>query len=222
MNRTEDYGICVIKSKIDILAVIEASNLQLRKKGRNYFGLCPFHTEKTPSFCIDPKKNRFKCFGCGVSGDQINLYARLNGIDNGQAIYQLSQRIGISRNKLTKEQKIVISKQHEDRTLEKKFEQEYKNLFYYLCILRNSMIAKAKNHKEIIQVAQDSLLIQYYHEKAYHDYLLEGLLAGLLEEIDFDEQIDFFEIAIGVVNKWKNILKKQEQKGFENVAQTSY
>lgn len=108
MNHTVDYGICEIKSKIDILAVIEASNLQLRKKGRNYFGLCPFHIEKTPSFCIDPKKNRFKCFGCGVSGDQINLYARLNCIKNGQAIFQLAKRLGLSKAKLTKKQQLEV------------------------------------------------------------------------------------------------------------------
>lgn len=217
MNYTLAYIISEIKSKIDIQSVVEDSHLHLRKKGRNYFGLCPFHSEKTPSFSVNPQKNIFKCFGCGASGDQINLYARLNGIDNGQAIFQLSQRIGLSVNKLTEQQKVVLSKRQEDKKLEKKFEQEYRHLFYYLCDLRNSMKAKLKNHKGISQVVQDSVLIRYYHEKAYHEYLLDGLLAGLLEEIDFDKQIDFFESAIGVVGDWKNILEKRKLQGLLNV-----
>lgn len=133
-------------------------------------------------------------------GDQINLYVGLNGINNGNAVSELAKRIGLSRKKLTKEQKVEVSKRREDRMIEKRFEQEYKRLFYYLCNLRDSMKAKGKNYKDIDQVEQDPLLIRYYHEIAYHEFLLDGLLAGLLEEIDFDQQIDFFESAIGVVN----------------------
>ncbi|MGG0848818.1 CHC2 zinc finger domain-containing protein [Peribacillus simplex] len=222
INPSLNYIITEIKSKIDILTVVEESNLHLRKRGRNYMGLCPFHSEKTASFSVNPQKNIFKCFGCGVSGDQINLYAQLHGMDNGQAVYQLLQRIGLRGDKLTKQQKIVISKRQEDQKLEKKFEQEYKHLFDYLCNLRNFTKAKAKKHKEMGQVEQDYLLIRYYHEKAYQEYLLDALLAGLLEEIDFDQQIDIFEIAMGVVDNWKNLLKKQKLKGFENVELTSF
>ncbi|WP_324199228.1 CHC2 zinc finger domain-containing protein [Bacillus subtilis] len=222
INPSLNYIITEIKSKIDILTVVEESNLHLSKRGRNYMGLCPFHNEKTASFSVNPQKNIFKCFGCGISGDQINLYARLHDIDNGQAIYQLSQRIGLTGKRLTKQQKVVISEQQEDRKLEKKFEKEYTQLFNYLCNLQNSMKAKAKKYKEMNHLEKDSLLIHYYHEKAYHEYLLDGLLAGLLEEIDFDQQIDFFELANGVVDNWKNLLKNQKLKGFENVELISY
>lgn len=222
MIHTFNYTTVQIKERISLLDVADEFGLKLRKAGRSYKGLCPFHNEKTPSFYIHPKKNIFKCFGCGVSGDPINLYALLNGINNGQAIYQLSQRLGVTGNRLSKEQKIVLSKRHVDRTLEKKFEQVYKHLFYYLCNLRDSMKAKANNYKEISQIMQDTQLIRYYHEKAYHEYLLDGLLAGLFEEIEFDQQIDFFLSAIGVVNNWKGLLRKQKLKGFENVELTNY
>ena len=162
INPSLNYIITEIKSKIDILTVVEESNLHLSKRGRNYMGLCLFHSEKTASFSVNPQKNIFKCFGCGVSGDQINLYALLHNIDNGQAIYQLSQRIGLTGSKLTKQQKIVISKRQDDQKLEKKFEQEYRQLFDYLCNLRNFMKSKAEKHKEMGQVEQDSLLIRYY------------------------------------------------------------
>jgi hypothetical protein len=68
------------------------------------------------------------------------------------------------------------------------------------------MKVRAKSYKDIDHLDQDPILICYYHEIAYHEYLLDGLLAGLLEEIDFDQQIDFFESAIGVVNNWKGLL----------------
>jgi DNA primase catalytic core len=222
MNLTLNYTIREIKSKIDILTIVNESSLQLRKRGRNFIGLCPVHSEKTPSFSVNPQKNIFKCFGCGISGDQINLFAQLNGIKNGQAVSELAKRIGLSGKKLTKEQKIEVSKRQEDRVLEKWFEQDYKRLFYYLCNLRDSLKAKANSYKDIDRIEQDPLLIRYYHEIAYHEYLLDGLLAALLEEIDFDQQIDFFESAIGVVNNWKVLLKNQKLKGFENVELTSY
>ncbi|MFS0776483.1 CHC2 zinc finger domain-containing protein [Neobacillus sp. 3P2-tot-E-2] len=222
MNLTLDYTIGEIKSKVDILTIVEESSLQLRKRGRNFIGLCPFHSEKTPSFSVNPHKNIFKCFGCGISGDQISLYAQLNGIKNGKAVSELAQRIGLSGKKLTKQQKIVVSKRQEDKTLEKRFEQEYKRLFYYLCTLRDYMKVKAKNYKDIDRVVLDPILILYYHESAYHEYLLDGLLAGLLDELNFDRQIDFFGSAIGVVNKWKGLLRKQKLKGFENVELISY
>lgn len=222
MNLSLDYTIREIKSKIDILTIVEESTLHLRKRGRNFIGLCPFHSEKTPSFTVNPQKNIFKCFGCGVSGDLINLYAQLNGIKNRKAVSELAQRIGLSGKKLTKKQKKEASKRQEDRTLEKQFEQEYKCLFYYLCNLRDYMKVKAKNYKDIDRVVQDPILIRYYHESAYQEYLLEGLLAGLLDELDFDQQIDFFESAIGVVKNWKWLLGKQKLKGFENVELISY
>lgn len=59
-----------IKAATNILDIIQES-VQLKKKGANHVGLCPFHTEKTPSFTVS--KERYKCFGCGKSGDVIDF-----------------------------------------------------------------------------------------------------------------------------------------------------
>ncbi|USK87348.1 CHC2 zinc finger domain-containing protein [Peribacillus asahii] len=197
-----------IKAKVDIVTVIEESPLHLRKRGRNFIGLCPFHSEKTPSFSVNPQKNIFKCFGCGVSGDQINLYARLNHINNGQAISQLSKRVGLTGKKLNKKQRLEVIKWQEDKELEKKFTQKYNEMFYFLCELRDYMKERAGAYKTINHIEKDSLLMCYYHAKAIHEDLLNRLLAGLHDEIDFEQQIAYFYAAKGVVERWEKLLEK--------------
>jgi len=63
-----------IKSKIDIVEFI-SDYVHLKKSGQNYKGLCPFHSEKTPSFMVSQAKQIFHCFGCGVGGDVVIIKA---------------------------------------------------------------------------------------------------------------------------------------------------
>jgi DNA primase catalytic core len=209
MKNTNRFIITEIKNKIDILRVVEESNLQLRKRGRNYIGLCPFHNERTPSFSVNPQKNIFKCFGCEVGGDQINLYARLHGIENRQAVSELAKRLGLGNMQLTNEQQIEISKQQKDIELENAFAGKLKVFFDFLCSLKNSMVAEAKTYKCIEQLEQDYLLIAYYHEEANIRDLLEGLHMGIFEEIDIYQQISVYMAAKGVVEEWEMLLEKQ-------------
>ncbi len=69
-----------ILDKPDILPVIEQYT-SLRKVGKNYSGLCPFHDERTPSFIVDTNRQRFKCFGCGESGDVLDFVQKIHGAD---------------------------------------------------------------------------------------------------------------------------------------------
>ena len=61
-----------IRNKLDIVNVI-SSYISLEKKGRNYFGLCPFHDDHTPSLSVSPEKQIYKCFVCGESGNVFNF-----------------------------------------------------------------------------------------------------------------------------------------------------
>ena len=67
MKDNLDYA-KIIKEKITLVDFLN-KDLRLIKSGANYKALCPFHNEKTPSFTINPEKNTFKCFGCGIAGD---------------------------------------------------------------------------------------------------------------------------------------------------------
>lgn len=70
---------------------------KLTKRGYRLIAKCPFHFEKTPSFHLDTQKDRFKCFGCHVYGDSIDLYARTHNLSNREAIKQMAALLGISR-----------------------------------------------------------------------------------------------------------------------------
>ena len=67
-----------VKGKVDIVEVI-SSYIPLKKAGRNYSGLCPFHSERTPSFMVSPERQAFKCFGCSESGDVFTFVEKMEG-----------------------------------------------------------------------------------------------------------------------------------------------
>jgi len=89
-----------IKERADIIAIVSRF-VQLKKTGRTWVGLCPFHNEKTPSFHVSPQLGIFKCFGCGKSGDVINFLEEIEHSDFGTVIENLARETGVtlSRNR---------------------------------------------------------------------------------------------------------------------------
>ena len=93
MKDLKDY-IDELHEKVDIVSTINRY-VKLKKRGRNYVGLCPFHEEKTPSFVVSPEKQIFHCFGCGASGDVIKFLMKIDGMDFKEAITILAQDAGM-------------------------------------------------------------------------------------------------------------------------------
>ncbi|MDP1710333.1 MAG: CHC2 zinc finger domain-containing protein, partial [candidate division WWE3 bacterium] len=83
-----------VKRKLDVVEVI-SSYLPLQKSGKNYKALCPFHSEKTPSFMVSPTLQIFKCFGCGEGGDVISFYSKIEGVPFGEALKEMAKRAGV-------------------------------------------------------------------------------------------------------------------------------
>lgn len=83
-----------IKSRIDIVDLV-GEYVNLKKAGRNYKALCPFHDEKTPSFMVSPELQIFKCFGCGKSGDAIEFLKLYENIEFWDALEILAKRAGV-------------------------------------------------------------------------------------------------------------------------------
>jgi len=94
MARVPEETIERIRNTADIYDVV-AQYVDLKKRGRNFFGLCPFHSEKTPSFSVAPDKQIYHCFGCGAGGNVFSFIVEHEKISFIEAVQQLGQKYGI-------------------------------------------------------------------------------------------------------------------------------
>ena len=94
MARYSEEIIDEVRQSNDIVDVI-SQYVNLKRSGRNYFGLCPFHNEKSPSFSVSPDKQIFHCFGCGVGGNAITFIMKIEGCGFVEALQILAERANI-------------------------------------------------------------------------------------------------------------------------------
>ena len=83
-----------IRRRADIASLI-GEYVTLKKAGRNYLGLCPFHREKTPSFTVSPDKQMFYCFGCSEGGNVFSFLMKLNHLTFPEAVRHLAKKMGV-------------------------------------------------------------------------------------------------------------------------------
>jgi len=83
-----------IRSRVDIVEIV-GQFVNLKRSGEHWKGLCPFHSEKTPSFTVNPKRGIFHCFGCGVGGDAFGFLMRQDRLAFPEAVRTLAQRTGV-------------------------------------------------------------------------------------------------------------------------------
>jgi DNA primase len=81
-----------LKASLDLVEVVTRFGVKLKRKGANFFGLCPFHQESTPSFSVNPRAQLWHCFGCGAGGDVFTFVQRLENLTFPQAVRRLFQR----------------------------------------------------------------------------------------------------------------------------------
>ncbi|MCC8091008.1 MAG: CHC2 zinc finger domain-containing protein, partial [Oscillospiraceae bacterium] len=79
----------------EIVGVVSSYVNLSRRSGANLFGLCPFHNEKTPSFCVSPDKQIYHCFGCGKGGSVINFIMEIENLSYPDAVAFLARRAGM-------------------------------------------------------------------------------------------------------------------------------
>ena len=94
MIRYSDELIEEVRQSNDVVDII-SQYVHLTRKGRNYFGLCPFHNEKSPSFSVSPDRQIFHCFGCGVGGNVYTFLMKIEGITFKESLEQLAERANI-------------------------------------------------------------------------------------------------------------------------------
>jgi DNA primase len=105
-----------IRQAVDIVEII-GDYVQLKKQGRNYFGLCPFHGENTPSFSVSPDKQIFHCFGCGAGGNVFSFLMELEGISFQETAIRLAEKAQIDLQ--------INSLHHKEKSVSKELQSMY-------------------------------------------------------------------------------------------------
>ena len=180
-----------IRSRNDIVDVI-SGYVRLKKKGSNYFGLCPFHNEKSPSFSVSQGKQMYYCFGCGAGGNVFTFLMEYENFSFGEAVEALAQRAGVDLPR----QETPGMRQEAD--LRQKLLEVNKEAgkFYYM-MLRSQQGSRAMEYfvkrgllKETMQKfglgccgQYSDMLYRYLKQKGYEDSLLKD--SGL---ITYDER----------------------------------
>lgn len=145
MVHYSDELIDEIKNKNDIVDVI-SQYVVLKRSGRNFFGLCPFHKEKSPSFSVSPDKQIFHCFGCGVGGNVIHFVSKIENLNFKETIETLAEKAGIELPTLENEEDNKIlqlkSKVYEINQLAAQFYHE--NLYKPTSKLAQEYVKKRK------------------------------------------------------------------------------
>lgn len=145
MRNYTDEIIDEIRSGTDIVDVI-SEHVTLKKQGRNFVGLCPFHPEKTPSFSVSPEKQIFHCFGCGVGGDVFSFLMKKENITFPEALSLVAERIGLS---LEKQKGVYDGYLTTLKVRKEKFEANRQAAFYYHnCLVNDKKGASAFKYLE--------------------------------------------------------------------------
>ncbi len=108
MVRYSDELLDELRTRNDIVDVV-SQYVTLKRKGRNYFGICPFHNEKSPSFSVSPDKQIFHCFGCGVGGNVFHFISKIENISFLESVQLLAERVGMElpKSSNTEDEKIA-------------------------------------------------------------------------------------------------------------------
>lgn len=114
MARFNDAWMETLLSRNDIVSVV-SSYVTLRAKGRNQWGLCPFHNEKTPSFSVSPDKQMYYCFGCGAGGGVVQFIMDMEHLPYSEAVSLLAQRAGLELPQNVDDEALLLERARKER-----------------------------------------------------------------------------------------------------------
>lgn len=180
-----------VRSRNDIVDVV-GGYVRLQKKGNTYFGLCPFHNEKTGSFSVSPHKQMYYCFGCGAGGNVFTFLMQYENFTFGEAMQTLADKVGVELPK--QEMSAAQKKEADKRALLLEINKEAAKYFYSL--LRHPRGEKAYNYFRNRELSDETMqkfglgysdqysddLYRYLKSKGYQDEVLKE--SGL---ITYDE-----------------------------------
>lgn len=140
-NRIPEETIEKIRSSVDIVDLV-SEYVQLKKQGRSYVGLCPFHEEKTPSFSVSPDKQIYHCFGCGNGGNAYTFLMEIEGYDFLEAVKHLGDRVHVEL------PEIRLDRNPDNKGIRQKLVSAHEWLvkYYHSCLLMTNAGKAARNY----------------------------------------------------------------------------
>ncbi len=183
-----------IESKAKIEEII-SNSIHLERKGNNYIGLCPFHTDSNPSMSVSPAKGIFKCFSCGAGGNVITFEQNFKGISFIDAVKEISNTLDIDWRKHLSERQVTID--HELKAIWE-VNKEALNFFKYSLSTSEKAMAYVKNREltedaisefEIAWSDNDSNLINYLVKKGFEESII---VKSGLAKLDDDKVKTYF------------------------------
>lgn len=192
MPRYGDDLVEEVRTRNDIVDVI-GSYVQLQKKGSNYFGLCPFHNEKSPSFSVTPSKQMFYCFGCGAGGNVFTFVMQYENLTFGEAMQTLAQRVGMD----LPEQELSDAQRREADKRARLLEVNKEAAKYFYTLLRSERGAHALRYFVNRGLSEETMqrfglgcsgqysdsLYRYLRGKGYTDELLKESGLVTIDEV---------------------------------------
>lgn len=181
-----------LKQKSNIVSVIERY-VRLEKKGRKYWGCCPFHSEKTPSFSVSEDEGLFYCFGCKESGDVISFVMKYESCDFYEAVKILAKNAGMEVPEFSGEKEVIEQKKNKERLIKLL---DIARLHYQ----QNLLLPQAKPAQEYIKMRQ-------FNRKTLEDFKLGYSL-------NFKEIIDYLKSQGFSLQEMKQAGIVQEKNGY--------
>ena len=181
-----------VRSRNDIVDVI-GGYVRLQKKGSTYFGLCPFHNEKTGSFSVSPRKQMYYCFGCGAGGNVFTFLMQYENFTFGEAMQQLADRVGIE----LPQQEMTSAQKREADKRARLLEINKEAAMYFYRLLRSPRGQNAYQYFKKRELSDETMqrfglgysdqysddLYRYLRSKGYDDQILKETGLVTIDEV---------------------------------------
>lgn len=181
-----------VRSRNDIVDVI-GGYVRLQKKGSTYFGLCPFHNEKTGSFSVSPEKQMYYCFGCGAGGNVFTFLMQYENFTFGEAMQQLADRVGIE----LPQQEMTSAQKREADKRARLLEINKEAAMYFYRLLRSPRGQNAYQYFKKRELSDETMqrfglgysdqysddLYRYLRSKGYDDQILKETGLVTIDEV---------------------------------------
>lgn len=191
--RIADEKIDEIRRASDIVDVI-ASYVQLKKRGKNYLGLCPFHQEKTPSFNVSPEKQMYHCFGCGTGGNVFTFVMEHDKVSFVEAVRTLAERSGIA---LVLDGGSLQGSEHEG--------------LYAAC-----RVAGLHFYENLVKSVEGKLAMEYFHHRGFSDATIRKFGLGYAKN-SWDDLVTYVQeqkLDIAQFEKAGLLLKREDGQSY--------